>query len=126
MEPPAIEPRPVILVADDDRDVRTFVSVALEMGGYSVRTAADGQTALDALASQPADLIVLDLNMPGMDGWTFCAERARRPTLAGVPVVLMSARYQLTDRTLPCNPIGVLEKPFPLEILLRIVADAVS
>jgi two-component system, chemotaxis family, chemotaxis protein CheY len=115
-----------ILVVDDDPDVRTFVSMALEMTGYSVRAVVDGREALDALASQAADLVVLDLNMPAMDGWTFCAERARRPELAGVPVVIMSARHNLTDRTLPCDPIAVLEKPFPLDTLLHIVADAVS
>jgi DNA-binding response OmpR family regulator len=115
-----------ILVVDDDRDVRTFVSVALEMTGYSVRSVGDGQEALDALARQAADLVVLDLNMPVMDGWTFCVERSRRPELVGVPVVIMSARHYLTDRTLPCDPIAVLEKPFPLDTLLRVVADAVS
>jgi CheY-like chemotaxis protein len=115
-----------ILVVDDDRDVRAFVSLALEMCGYRVRSVQDGQEALDALASHGADLIVLDLNMPVMDGWTFCAERARHPDLVGVPVVIMSARHYLTDRTLPCDPIAVLEKPFALNTFLDIVGHALA
>lgn len=115
-----------ILVVDDDEHIRELVCEALDLEGYEVRGARDGQAALDILASWSPSLILLDLNMPRMDGWTFCAVQRQRPELAGIPVALMSAAHNLHARELPCAPVAILEKPFDLDDLLTHVAQALD
>ncbi len=113
-----------ILVVDDDIHIRDLVCEALDMEGYQARGATDGRAALDVLASWRPDLILLDLNMPRMDGWTFCAQQQEQPELSDIPVALMSAARNIRSRQLPCEPVAILEKPFDLDDLLRRVADA--
>ena len=110
-----------ILVVDDDRDARDAIADVLEMDGYSVRTAADG---LEALASCQRDglpdLIVLDLMMPGMNGWQFVEEARRRRGLAQVPVLVASASL---DGWEPPDAAVVLTKPLDIDTLLANVRD---
>jgi CheY-like chemotaxis protein len=115
-----------ILVVDDDAHIRELVCEVLDLEGYRVRSAADGCAALDVLASCHADLILLDLNMPIMDGWTFCAHQRERPEISGIPIALMSAAHNLRSRELPCVPVAILEKPFDLDDLLQHVAHALE
>ncbi|MFN8636532.1 MAG: response regulator [Chloroflexota bacterium] len=115
-----------ILVVDDDADIREVVSEVLLLEGYRVRMAGDGHAALELLAEWRTDLILLDLNMPRMDGWTFCARQRQQPEIADIPVALMSASRSLQARALPCAPAAVLEKPFGLEDLLQQVAQALE
>ncbi len=115
-----------ILVVDDDEDILDLVALALEIHGYAVETAAHGQAALERLAEAPADLILLDLNMPVMDGRRFCEEKRRRPELDAIPLALMSAADNLGERTRPCTPNALLPKPFVVDDLLRIVATALA
>ena len=115
-----------ILVVDDEDDILEFVSLVLELGGYAVATARNGQEALDALARRPADLILLDLNMPVMDGRRFCEEKRRRPDLDPIPLALMSAAENLRERAAPCTPVVELPKPFTLDELLKGVAAALA
>ena len=114
---------PTILVVDDDEHIRQFVCEALDFEGYEARAAGDGRAALDVLADWRPDLILLDLNMPRMDGWTFCARQQATPELADIPVALMSAAHNLRARPLPCVPVVILEKPFDLDDLLDHVAQ---
>ena len=114
-----------ILVVDDDPDIRSFVSLALGMSGYEVREARDGRDALKVLDEWRPDAILLDLNMPIMDGWAFCREHLRRPKLAGIPIALMSAGQRLGARAQPFNTVAALEKPFHLSDLLATINDAV-
>jgi len=114
---------PTILVVDDDEHIRQFVCEALDFEGYEARAAGDGRAALDVLADWHPDLILLDLNMPRMDGWTFCARQQATPELADIPVALMSAAHNLRARPLPCVPVVILEKPFDLDDLLDNVAQ---
>ena len=113
-----------ILVVDDDTHIRDLVCEALDMEGYQVRGARDGLAALDLLATWRPDLILLDLNMPRMDGWAFCEHQQEQPELSGIPVALMSAARNIRSRQLPCEPVAILEKPFDLDDLLRRVAEA--
>jgi CheY-like chemotaxis protein len=76
-----------VLVVDDEDDVRALVRRQLEKGGYTVETAASGQEALDAVAARRPDLVVLDLGMPDMDGWTVI-ERLKP---AGAPPIVLLA-----------------------------------
>jgi two-component system response regulator MprA len=106
-----------ILVVDDEPSVRDALDRALRMDGYKVQLAADGQQALDQLAEQAPDAIVLDLLMPGVDGLEVC----RRIRAAGdrIPVLMLTARDGVPDRVrgLDAGADDYLVKPFALEEL---------
>jgi CheY-like chemotaxis protein len=111
-------PRSVLIVEDDD-DIRISLAESLALYGYEVALARDGQEALDRLRSglpQPR-LILLDLMMPGVDGWQFRAEQEKDPRLSEIPVVVLSAVEGIT-------PSGVKEhltKPVDMAVLLSTV-----
>ncbi|MBA3818166.1 MAG: response regulator [Deltaproteobacteria bacterium] len=91
MEEPAPHPR-LVLIVDDDRDIRESLAQVLGDRGYQVVTAEHGQAALDYLAAHPLPaLIVLDLMMPVMAGEDFRRAQVAVPRLASIPVVIMSA-----------------------------------
>jgi DNA-binding response OmpR family regulator len=82
-----------VLVADDDTDILRFVEVNLRLEGFEVVTARDGpDTLAKAVAIQP-DLVLLDVRMPGMDGYTVCTHIRADADLAAVPVVIVTANY---------------------------------
>jgi CheY-like chemotaxis protein len=84
------------LIVEDHADTREALALLLEVGGLTVATAAAGRPALDYLRShQPPAFVLLDLMMPGMDGWTFLAEKRQDPALAAVPVVIVTAAGDL-------------------------------
>ena len=109
------------LVVEDDPIVRGTVVAALEMDGWEVRTAADGAEALAVLQRWVPSVITLDLMMPGMDGRAFRVEQRRRPGVAGVPVVLLSASRALAQATQELAPAAALAKPYDLDELLDTV-----
>ena len=92
-------PRPDvhILFADDDPGMRALVVTNLEAEGFRVTTAEDGSSALDQIEQSRPDLIVLDVMMPGRDGLDVLREVRARPDLAGIPVVLLTARATDVD-----------------------------
>ena len=84
-------PGPLVLVVDDDDDLREVLSEILDARGYAVDTAPDGAAALARLRGGLAPaIILLDLRMPRMSGWEFCREQQRDPRLAGIPVLVLS------------------------------------
>ena len=87
----------VILVADDDDDIRDLVAFRLERDGHDVTAVADGLAVLDHLANHSADLVILDVMMPGMSG--IDAARAIRADqrIAHIPIILLTARTQEAD-----------------------------
>jgi two-component system response regulator MprA len=112
-----------LLVVDDDPDVRDSLARALRHAGYSVTTAVHGADALDWLARSPADLIVLDVLMPMVDGLDTCRRLRQRGN--GVPVLVLTARDAVDDRVagLEAGADDYLVKPFALrELLARIRA----
>jgi DNA-binding response OmpR family regulator len=111
-----------VLVVEDDHTIREVLVTALEEEGYRVREAVHGRAALDLLEGWPADLIVLDLMLPVLDGWTFLAERRRLDRAASAPVVVVSASRQAVSGL--SSDLGVaacLVKPFMLDALLDTV-----
>ena len=109
-----------VLVVDDDAEIRNLLSEYLHRNGYRVSTAEDGRSMLAALQSRKADLIVLDVMMPGTDGLTLCRDLRAR---ASVPVIMLTARGDETDRIvgLEMGADDYLAKPFnPRELLARI------
>jgi len=108
-----------ILIVDDDRDLRVVIMDALQHRGFSFDEAHDGRSALDWLESHPTPrLILLDIMMPGMDGWTFRSSQMMRPSMKNIPVVVMSASAQLVETDLRIGTAGYLKKPFTLEDLM--------
>jgi CheY-like chemotaxis protein len=113
-----------VLVVDDDPDIRDFVQLGLEDDGYRVLTAPHGQAALELLGRSPVDLILLDMRMPVMDGWTFaCLYRQQVATCA--PIVVVTAAQDAAQRSAEIAAEGHLAKPFGLAELRATVAQHV-
>ena len=114
---------PLILVVDDEAGVRDLLGDALRLGGYETFEAGDGMAALTALRKRPANLLVIDINMPLMDGFELL-ERLRA-TGDLTPALMLSARGEKSDiaRGLRLGADDYVTKPFSLEeLLLRVAA----
>ncbi len=114
-----------ILVVEDERDISALVAYHLAREGYRVRTAEGGPEAIEAMASERPDLIVLDLMLPGLSGYEVLSEMRRKPELADVPVILLTARRDEADRVkgFELGADDYLTKPFsPRELVLRVGA----
>jgi adenylate cyclase len=110
----------VILVVDDDQSNREMLARRLAREGHHVHAAADGPAALDLLKAQPIDLVLLDVMMPGMDGYEVLRRLKSDPALREVPVLMISALDEL-DSVVRCVQLGAedyLPKPFD-PVLLR-------
>jgi CheY-like chemotaxis protein len=84
-----------VLIVEDNAETRDVLKMLLEINGYDVALACDGAEALDHLrARRPVSLIILDLRMPVMDGWTFLREVQSDPQLAALPVIAFSANIE--------------------------------
>ena len=114
-----------ILVVDDERDITALVAYHLAKAGYRVTTAATGPAALDAARTEPPDLVVLDLMLPGRSGYEVLEELRRREETRHVGVILLTARRDEADRIkgLTSGADDYLTKPFsPEELVLRVGA----
>ena len=118
------EPR-TVLVADDDEDILQLVSFRLERAGYTVVTAPDGPEALAAARQHLPDLAVLDVMMPGLNGYEVTRQLRADPATAAIPVILLTARVQEADvsRGFEAGADDYLRKPFsPQELRSRVQA----
>jgi len=115
-----------VLVVEDDACIRDLVLELLGGEGWKVVGAGNGEEALRRLREGPVrpELILLDLMMPVMDGWQFRAEQLRDPTLAQIPVVLMSASPEEVAAEVSVD--DRVPKPFDIDALLRAVTRHVS
>lgn len=112
-----------ILIVDDDTEIRSLLSLYLEKNGLTVSAVADGKGMWQALAAGNIDLIVLDLMLPGDDGLTLCRNLRARADLPDIPVIMLTARGEETDRIvgLEMGADDYLAKPFSArELLARI------
>ncbi len=107
-----------IALVDDDRNILTSVSIALEAEGFAVRTYADGEEALAALVRQPADLVILDIKMPRMDGLELL-NRLRRTS--GVPAIFLTSKDDEIDEVLglKMGADDYIRKPFSQRLLVE-------
>jgi DNA-binding response OmpR family regulator len=114
--------QPLVLVADDEPMVREVLGRYLEQDGFRVRTVEDGQAAVEAMSEGPADLVLLDLMLPRVDGFeVFRRIRSRSAT----PVIMLTARGHETDRVvgLELGADDYIAKPFsPREVVARVRA----
>lgn len=108
-----------ILVVDDDPSIRQLVGDVLEEAGYDVLLAADGAQALSVLADASPSLLLLDIQMPGVDGPSFAREL--RMALRRVPLVILTGVDDPRHEADRCNAEAYLTKPFDAPELLRVV-----
>lgn len=114
--------QPHILIVDDDKGLQETLADFLELEGYGISTAGNVAEARVLLLEQPADLILLDLNMPGGDGLTYAAELRAG---SDIPIIMMSGKGEMIDRVvgLEVGADDYLPKPFELrELLARVRA----
>jgi CheY-like chemotaxis protein len=112
-----------VLVVDDDAVIRQLICVNLELEGFEVHTAEDGQDALDKIRGVDPVVVTLDIMMPRLDGWETAARLRNDPDTAHVKVILLSARAQEADLRRG-QGIGVdayLTKPFDPDDLVDAV-----
>lgn len=115
-----------VLVVDDDDMIRTVLADALDAEGFQIRMAANGREALELLDGWRPDVILLDLMMPEMDGWAFRERQLLREDVAHVPVIVLSARRDLSEQVARLAAAAVLAKPFELDVLFRVISDLTS
>lgn len=110
--------RPHIAVIDDDEKITSLLRRSLAFDGYDVSTAQDGGDGLKLLSQRQADLVILDVMMPKMDGWEVC--RRLREAGISIPVLLLTAKDEVQDRVkgLDLGADDYLVKPFALEELM--------
>ncbi len=120
--------KPRILVVDDDLFVRKPLESVLEQGGFESMTAANGTECLDRLEHERPDLILLDVIMPGPDGFEVCRAIKGEARYAEIPVILMSARARPCDqqRGFDLGATGFVRKPYTPAELLRQVREILA
>ncbi len=109
-----------ILVVDDEPQIVKVLRAYLEKAGYQVATALDGHTALAAFQREKPDFVILDLNLPGVDGLDICKTMRRQ---SDVPILMLTARVEETDRLigLELGADDYVTKPFsPREVVARV------
>ncbi len=112
-----------MLVVDDDPDIRELLVSVLSDDGYQAESARNGRDALEVLDRWPADVIVLDLMMPVMDGWTFAARMREK---WAIPFVVLSAATDVGRHAEEIGAADVVAKPFDIEHLLPCIERAVG
>lgn len=114
-----------IWIVDDEEDLRTLVRMMLERVGYEVLEVEDGQKCLELLQSgERPDLIILDVMMPGIDGWEVCKRIKKDPVLKWIPVCILTAKTSLFDVQTSLNKAHAnwhLNKPVERKKLLEAI-----
>jgi two-component system response regulator ChvI len=118
VSPNATSSKQTIALVDDDRNILTSVSMTLEQEGYAVRTYTDGESALQGLTARPADLAVLDVKMPRMDGMELLQKLRQRSTM---PVIFLTSKDEEVDELmgLRLGADDYITKPFSQRLLLE-------
>ena len=114
-----------ILVVEDDPDIAQLLEHYLQRAGHSVQRVSSGTAVMPALRRQPADLVILDLMLPGMDGLLVCQAMRAEPATAAIPVIMLTARGEESDRVagLELGADDYVTKPFsPREVTARVTA----
>jgi len=119
---------PRVLVVDDEAPIRLLCRVNLEAENMDVVEAADGPSGLDAARRERPDVILLDVMMPGLDGWRVAEELLEDPNTSQIPIVFLTARAELRDqaRGLDLGGLDYVTKPFNPVELAQTIRDVVS
>jgi len=110
-----------ILYIEDNRDNRSLVRRVLESEGYDVTEAANAEDALTSLKIGSPDLILMDINMPGIDGYTLTAQIKSVPDYTTIPIIAMTANVMRGDRerSLEAGCDGYIQKPIDIDVLAQ-------
>ena len=114
-----------VLIVEDDADIAQLLEHYLQRAGYAVDRVSSGTDVIPRLRKQPADLVVLDLMLPGMDGLLVCQAIRNDPTTAAIPIIVLTARGEEADRVagLELGADDYVTKPFsPKELTARVTA----
>jgi CheY-like chemotaxis protein len=124
----ASTPQRLLLVVDDDEPTRVLLTELFIAHGYAVVLAEDGKQGLQQLLDYAPDLVVLDLQMPVMDGWRFRAEQQllSNVRVAAVPVVILTGTENAATSAKALQAVGFVEKPFEPDRLLGAVLKALK
>jgi len=120
-----VSPRPLVLVADDDPDILLLMTLTLERDGYDVVAAKDGLGALEAAVERVPHLVLLDLMMPGLDGYEVTRRLRLEPATKDLPIVIVTAAAEESHaaRALDAGADAYMKKPFsPRELLAKTAA----
>jgi DNA-binding response OmpR family regulator len=126
--PPMDDAVTSVLVIDDEAPIRLLCRVNLEAEGMDVLEAADGMTGLDLARDQQPDVVLLDVMMPGLDGWRVAEELLEDDRTRGIPIIFLTARAEFRDRArgLDIGGVDYVTKPFnPLD-LAQLVRDLLA
>lgn len=115
-----MDKKPRILLVDDEPSIVKIVGKRLEVAGFEVRMAMDGQEGLEKAKTEEPDLIVLDLMLPKLNGYEVCSALKQDPIYQGIPIIMFSARtHEKDERTaLQCGADAYMHKPFKSEDLV--------
>lgn len=111
-----------IMIVDDEPDVVDLVKLVLKSEGYDVVTAGSGKEALEKIGKEMPDLVLLDIMMPGMDGWEVHQKIKSNPKTQGIPVAMLTAKSQSIDKMIGLHVVQVddyITKPFGRSELLE-------
>jgi DNA-binding response OmpR family regulator len=117
-----------VLIIEDEADIRNFIARVLELEGYRVLEAGDGTRGMEIIRENTVALVLLDLRLPGPDGWSILREIKRNPELSTIPVVVLTAIAEAIQRkkTLRMGATSYLIKPLSAHSLSRAVASVLS
>ncbi len=111
-----------VLVVEDDQANREALTLFLQGEGYGVTVAKDSHEALDRLEDGPSpDVILLDLMMPGIDGWEFRKRQRKDPALAPIPVIFLDGVGDSDNKVDPLDDVGYVQKPIDADVLLAAI-----
>lgn len=115
-----------VLVADDEAELRELIRFSLDAGGYAVTTVSNGKQAVDAVAKDKFDLVILDVMMPEMDGYHACREISDNPS--SPPILLLTSRDFNQDKAAVkgSGASAFLAKPFEVPELIDVVNSLVG
>lgn len=107
-------PKAIILVAEDEKDIRELISITMRLAGYKVWTANDGLEALELAPKVQPDLILMDVRMPKMTGYEACKAMKEMPETKDIPIVFLSAKGQEAEikQGLEAGAVAYVLKPF--------------
>src|SRR5262245_13710120 len=114
-----------ILVVEDDPDIATLIARYLEKAGHTVEHVSTGPAVMPRLRETPADLVILDLMLPGLDGLHVCRAMRAESITASIPLIMLTARGEESDRIagLELGADDYVTKPFsPKELVARVAA----
>jgi len=117
-----------ILIVDDEPNIVLSLEFLMQQSGYDVHTAVDGEQALEAIRTSPPDLILLDVNMPKINGYDVCATVRKNPGWQGIRILMLTAKGRDVEREkgLAMGADGYVTKPFATQEVVDKVQEILA